>query len=160
MGKAFWLCNNKKGEKMTIKKVLNQDRKRIPPKIYSWVDHRLVRDKYIGQCSPDASALYLFLITVGDVTGLSYYSDRSIGGLISLDLQRLKVARENLLKVDLIAYEKPLYQVLMLPNQPINRGSTNKENIKPKLVRNPSGQFVPIGELLRTALGKNNKAEK
>jgi len=42
------------------------------PKQFSWVDQRLVRERYIDQLSPQACALYLFLVTVADVQGLSY----------------------------------------------------------------------------------------
>ena len=46
------------------------------PRQFSWVDQRLVRDHYIDQLSPQACALYLFLVTVADAQGLSYYADR------------------------------------------------------------------------------------
>ena len=52
------------------------ERIRTPPKQFSWVDHRLVRDHYIDRCSHQSAALYLFLVTVADAQGLSYYSDR------------------------------------------------------------------------------------
>ena len=42
------------------------------PTQFSWVDQRLVRDRYIAQLSPQACALYLFLVTVADAQGLSW----------------------------------------------------------------------------------------
>ena len=36
------------------------------PQQFSWVDQRLVRERYIDQLSPEACALYLFLVTVAD----------------------------------------------------------------------------------------------
>ena len=51
------------------------DRLRQIPPSFSWVDHRLVRHESSGPCDHSAWALYLFLVTVADVQGLSYYSD-------------------------------------------------------------------------------------
>jgi hypothetical protein len=90
------------------------------PKQFSWVDHRLVRDKHIAGCSVEALALYLFLVTVSDGRGLSYYSDAGIGKLLPLDGPALACARQELIRARLIAYEKPLYQVLSL-DQPLPR---------------------------------------
>ena len=66
------------------------------PKQFSWVDHRLVRDRYLESCSHAAAALYLFLVTVADSRGLSYYSDCSLMKRLSMDAVTLKEARNNL----------------------------------------------------------------
>lgn len=66
------------------------------------------------RCSSPALALYLFLVTVGDAEGLSYYGDSSIAGWLSLDPSALLRARQELLSAGLIAYARPLYQVLSL----------------------------------------------
>ena len=42
------------------------------PTQFSWGDQRLVRDRYIDQLSPQACALYLFLVTVADAQGLNH----------------------------------------------------------------------------------------
>jgi len=78
------------------------------------VDHRLVRDRHIEACSPPGLALYLFLVTVADHQGLSYYSDASLMGSLRMDAQTLDCARQNLVRAGLVAYEDPLYQVLSL----------------------------------------------
>jgi hypothetical protein len=36
------------------------------PRQFSWVDQRLVRERYIDRLSHEACALYLFLVTVAD----------------------------------------------------------------------------------------------
>ena len=82
------------------------------PSSFSWVDHRLVRDRHISRCSPEALALYLFLVTVADAEGLSYYSDNSVGKYLNMHLQTVRKARSELGIAGLIAYEEPLYQVL------------------------------------------------
>ena len=89
----------------------------MPPG-FNWVDHRLVSQNFIGRCEPRALALYLFLVTVADVQGLSYYSDAAIGRRLHLDPLELAAARRQLVQADLIAYQKPLYQVLALDPAP------------------------------------------
>jgi len=97
-----------------IKRVLCPERLRHVPPQFSWIDHRLVRDRYMAGRSAEALALYLFLVTVADGQGLSYYSDAGISKLLPLDEPALAQARQELIRARLIAYEKPLYQVLSL----------------------------------------------
>ena len=53
------------------------------PTQFSWVDQRLVRERYIDQLSHEACTLYLFLVTVADAQGLSFYSDHvSLSALV------------------------------------------------------------------------------
>jgi len=99
---------------MKRKALICPERLRQLPRSYSWVDHRLVRDGYISRCTSNALALYLFLITVGDHQGVSYYSDCAIGRYLGFGSKTLSQARDQLLQMDLLAYEKPLYQVLQL----------------------------------------------
>ena len=84
------------------------------PKQFSWLDQRLVRDRFIERCDIEAWALYLFLVVVGDGAGLSYYSDRAIDELLSLQAENLSAARMQLIRAGLLAYQKPIYQVLSL----------------------------------------------
>jgi hypothetical protein len=96
------------------KRVLCPEQLRHVPPQFSWIDHRLVRDRHIAGKSAEALALYLFLVTVADGQGLSYYSDAGIGKRLPLDAPALARARQELIRTRLIAYEKPLYQVLSL----------------------------------------------
>lgn len=84
------------------------------PTQFSWVDHRLVRDHFIESLSHPAAALYLFLVTVADSQGLSYYSEASLMTRLAMDILTLGQARKNLIEAGLIAYKKPIYQVLSL----------------------------------------------
>ena len=81
------------------------------PQQFSWVDQRLVRERYIDQLSHQACALYLFLITVADVQGLSYYAEPSLCQRLSLTASELHQARQALITRGLLAYQRPLYQV-------------------------------------------------
>ena len=87
--------------------------RRLPPQ-FSWIDQRLVRHHYIEQCDHTTLALYLFLVTVADAQGLSFYSDQSLCQRLDLDTPALTRARNWLVHVQLIAYRAPLYQVLAL----------------------------------------------
>ena len=99
---------------MTQKKLLRPERlRRVPPQ-FSWLDHRLVRDNRLAGCGPSALALYLVLVTVADAQGLSYYSEASFARLLGLTPDQIVLARQELRQADLIAYAKPLYQVLSL----------------------------------------------
>jgi hypothetical protein len=82
------------------------------------VDQRLVRERYIDQLSPQACALYLLLVTVADAQGLSYYAAPSLCQRLSLTSPELHQARQALIMLGLVAYQRPLYQVLALAVAP------------------------------------------
>lgn len=126
---------------MINKKILRPDRLRQVPAQFSWIDQRLVRDSFLPQADPAAWALYLVLVTVADAQGLSYYSETSLSRMLKLEPAQLASYREQLLRADLLAYQKPLYQVLALP--------------QPQTVSLPTGprtgQTLSLGDILRRA---------
>jgi hypothetical protein len=138
-----------------VKRVLCRERLRQVPSQFSWVDHRLVRDRHICRCSHPALALYLFLVTVCDGEGLSYYSDASLCRLLHLDNLALARARQELLNVRLIAYQTPLYQVLALDPHPRQaepvRTATNHagQEPAPPTPREPSATPLSLGQILQ-----------
>jgi hypothetical protein len=73
-----------------------------------------VRDRHIQGRSCRALALYLFLCTVADAQGLSYYSDTRLGEILGLSGAELRAARGELRGAGLIAWQTPFYQVLSL----------------------------------------------
>ena len=99
---------------MVEKVPINVERIRKVPRHFSWIDHRLIHDRHIENLSHAAGVLYLFLVTVGDAKGLSYYGDKSIARRLSMDQSTLNDARANLRRTGLIAWQNPLYQVLAL----------------------------------------------
>lgn len=129
---------------MICKHPIRADRLRQIPPSFSWVDHRLIRHHYLSHCDHSAWALYLFLVTVADLQGLSYYSDAAIGRRLQVDSFQLAAARQQLERAGLIAYRKPLYQVLAVP----------EPSSEPPLSAGPrAGQTQSIAEVLRRALG-------
>ncbi len=119
-------------------------RLRVVPDQFSWIDHRLVRDRHICGKSPRALALYLFLCTVADARGVSYYSDRTLSGLLGWTMAEVIDARRELIGADLIAYQAPYYQVLRInqPQHPVESAPSA-----------PRGQVRSAGEILGAIFG-------
>lgn len=99
---------------MPRKRVLRPDRLRRVPSQFSWIDQRLVRAGHIQRCDIHALGLYLVLVTVADAQGVSYYGDSTLARLLSMPTAQVLQARADLIRLELIAYERPLYQVLSL----------------------------------------------
>jgi hypothetical protein len=118
------------------KRLLNPERLRKVPPQFSWIDHRLVQQNYFTRCDHSAWALYLFLASVADAEGLSYYSDISLMRRLKMDPLGLSASRQQLVQAGLLAYEKPFYQVLSL--EPAEA---------------PRSGPISVGELLRRAMG-------
>lgn len=116
------------------------------PSQFSWVDQRLVRERYIDQLSHPACALYLFLLTVADAQGLSFYADRSLCERLSMTGPHLHQARVALIQLDLIAYRPPLYQVLALDAEPKRAAQNLGDNDDTPL--DIKAVFAPIWEAL------------
>jgi len=115
-------------------------RRRSIPQQFSWVDHRLIRDGHITGRSAEALALYLFLVSVSDADGLSWYSDAALCRVLSWALPALRQARNELRSADLVAYRRPLYQVLDLSPVITMPGGTD---------RSGAGEAVAIGDVLK-----------
>jgi len=103
---------------MMNKILLCPERQRRIPAQFSWIDQRLARVKLFPQASAEAWLLYLFLVTVADAQGLSYYAARTLCERLGLESEQLTRARAALLRLELIAYRAPLYQVLALDQTP------------------------------------------
>ena len=127
---------------MTHKLPIHPDRIRSTPSQFSWVDHRLVRDRHLERLSHEAAALYLFLVTVADYQGLSYYSDASVCQHLTMEAPALAAARVCLRNAGLVAYRKPLYQVLAMGDVPtISR------------TRRSAGEPMALNEIFRKLAG-------
>jgi hypothetical protein len=133
---------------MVVKRILCPDRLRRVPKQFSWVDHRLVRDKRICGLSHEALALYLFLVTVSDAEGLSYYSDAALQRYLDLSSCMAAQARLELCQAGLVAYSRPLYQVLCLDEPSYDRAAPCESPVP-----RDSGSLLSVGDTLRQMVG-------
>lgn len=123
--------------------IVPQRRRRVPPQ-FSWIDHRLVRDGHFQGRSGTALALYLFLVTVADADGLSWYSDQALCRELSCDAAQLQRDRVELRQAALIAYRHPLYQVLDLaPDTAVAKAPAARR----------SGEAAAVGDILKSILG-------
>lgn len=131
---------------MKIKKrILCPERLRRIPGQFSWIDQRLVRDRYLQRCDHGALALYLVLVTVADAEGLSYYSDASLERMLNMEHAQLLSARHQLCQAGLLVYDKPLYQVLAL-ELPLEASGVAQPVAR-------SGQTLPVADILRRIVG-------
>ena len=122
--------------------IVPQRRRRVPPQ-FSWVDHRLVRDGHVQGRSAPALALYLFLVAVADADGLSWYSEEALCRQLSCEAAQLQSARAELQQAGLIAYRKPIYQVLDLAPGLVCATPAPRRG----------GEAVAVGEILNSILG-------
>jgi len=129
--------------------IVPQRRRRVPPQ-FSWVDHRLIRDGHVQGRSALALALYLFLVAVADADGLSWYSEAALCRQLSCGAAELEGARTELQQAGLIAYRKPIYQVLDLAPVPLPPGAAaDVLRTSPR----GDGDSVAIGTVLEHMLG-------
>ena len=129
---------------MKTKPILCPERLRHVPRQFSWIDQRLVRDRHIQGRSPQALALYLFLCTVADAQGASYYSDSAVGNILAFSSAQLREARAELVAAGLIAYRSPFYQVLGLDPKP---AVSMVQAPEPR-----TGEVRSIGEIFRAMM--------
>ena len=83
-------------------------------------------------------ALYLFLVCVGDRQGLSYYGDQSLANKLNMKGANLDQARSELIGAGLVAWQRPIYQVLGLDPEPAPR--------------KPSKGAMRLGDVLKQAM--------
>jgi hypothetical protein len=121
---------------------------RTVPRQFSWVDQRLVRERHIDQLSHEACTLYLFLVTVADAQGLSYYADSSLCQRLSMTNSELHQARQALSTRGLVAYQRPLYQVLALDVAPIGATPSARMGVADDEPVDIKAVFAPIWEVL------------
>lgn len=100
--------------------------RRLPPG-FGWIDHRFVRHGFAARLSPEAQALYLFLATVADEYGVSWYSTDKLCLKSGLSPMAVTLARKELTAHSLLAYACPVYQLLSLPEAPVAAATPSAE---------------------------------
>lgn len=115
---------------MCVKKILDSSRLRKIQGSFSWIDHSFITGGFLNELSTIEILVYLFLVSVSDRNGISFYHDDRICSLLKIGLSSLGEARQGLIGRSLLAYEHPIYQVLSLPSQPV--APPSKEEILQK----------------------------
>ena len=143
---------------MIRKEIVRPERLRHLPEGFGWVDHRLVRKGYLKERSRDALALYLFLVTVADADGVSYYSEESLCAQLNYTSSELKASRSELAGADLVAYRKPFYQVLELPRsaEEKNKFAEVMRDVRMRdsnIFSKRREECVSVGDIIKTMTG-------
>ncbi len=102
-------------------KILCSKRVRRITGSFAFVEHRFLRDGFWESLSRHELLLYLFLILVADRNGISYYCYDKIYSLLRISADEYLTARNALIDKDLIAFDGYFFQVLSLPEKPVNQ---------------------------------------
>ena len=128
---------------MIQKKVLRPDRVRKIRGGFSFIPHRFLTDGFLSALSQKELLLYFFLVLVSDRNGLSFYSYDVICSLLEISVDDYIMARDGLIKRDLIAFDGTLFQVLDLPQSPVKRPAAH-----------PSDRGDRVASLVQQSLGE------
>jgi hypothetical protein len=95
---------------------LEPRRIRHPRGAYGWVDLRIVTEGHLRGLGPEAALVYLFLCTVGNRAGLSFWGRPRIAQMLHLTPAEIDNALARLIAADLIAATDRIVQVLPVPD--------------------------------------------
>jgi len=104
---------------MIEKKLLQPNRVRHIDGGFSFIPHRFLTDGFLASLNQMEILLYLFLVLASDRNGLSFYSYDAICSLLQISLDQYIEARDSLIRKDLIAFDGTRFQVLDLPEHPV-----------------------------------------
>jgi len=83
---------------------------------FGWLSCRLLTQGLLSKMSTSAKLLYMHLALAGDHQGISFWGDRRIQKALDLAADKLERAREQLINLDLLAFDGHRYQLLSLPD--------------------------------------------
>jgi hypothetical protein len=128
---------------MIAKKVLNPDRIRRIDGGFSFIPHRFLTDGFLSSLNQKELLLYLFLVLASDRHGLSFYSYDAICSFLQIRVEDYMEARDGLIEKDLIAFDGTLFQVLDLPEGPMQSSALEEH-------------LCPITNLIQQSLWEDN----
>ena len=109
------------------KRILRSDRIRHPDGRFSFIPHRFLVDGFFKSLTLDELCLYLFLTLASDKNGVSYYGQKAICSHLHLQKNDYLKACRSLVQRDLIALDGVFFQVLKLPQKPIQLHHVNQD---------------------------------
>jgi hypothetical protein len=119
---------------------------------FAFIEHRFLRDGFWSRLSQHELLLYVFLVLVADRQGLSYYSYDKLCPLLRFTLDDYLVARNALIEKDLIAFDGHLFQVLSLPQSPVQKPRDARQSPSHMTQADPA----TIRTLIRDSLGAHD----
>ena len=129
-------------------KILCPNRVRRITGSFAFIEHRFLRDGFSESLSHRELLLYVFLVLVADRNGVSYYSYDKIYSLLKILMDEYLNARDALIDKDLIAFDGYFFQVLSLPEKPVNqhlrllKSQQQMEKYDPATICNLIGQSL------------------
>ena len=102
-------------------KILSPNRVRRITGSFAFIEHRFLRDGFWESLTHRELLLYVFLLLTADRNGVSYYSCDKICLLLRISTDEYLTARNALIDKDLIAFDGYSFQVLSLPEKPVNQ---------------------------------------
>jgi hypothetical protein len=119
---------------------------------FAFIEHRFIRDGFWSSLSQHELLLYVFLALVADRNGLSYYSFDKLCALLQLSLDDYLLARNALIKKDLIVFDGHLFQVLSLPLTPVRQPARPLHSAPHMAQADPA----TIRQIIRNSLGADH----
>jgi hypothetical protein len=119
---------------------------------FAFIEHRFLRDGFWSSLDHQELLLYLFLIMVGDRKGISFYYYDRICTLLGVSVDDYILARNALIKKDLIAFDGKFFQVLCLPEKVVEISRPPLENQEEMEKHDPA----TIRQLITDSLGKTH----
>ena len=102
------------------KPIIPERVRRIARRGFSFLPHRFLREGFFASLTAQQRDLYIFLVLAGDRNGISFYHYDTICSLLGIHLETYIEARRTLIEKDLIAFDGTRFQVLSLPDKPID----------------------------------------
>jgi hypothetical protein len=132
--------------------ILCPDRIRKINGSFAYIEHRFLRDGFFASLDHHELLLYLFLVIVGDRNGISFYGYDKICTLLRFSVDEYTLARDSLMKKDLIAFDVKFFQVLSLPAKVIRPSCPPLKTRKEMEKHDPA----TIHQLIAHSLGENH----
>jgi hypothetical protein len=87
---------------------------------FAFLPHRFLRDGFFCSLCSDELRLYVFLVLAADRDGISFYGFERICAVLEIDIDDFLLARDSLIRKDLVAFDGRRFQVLSLPDKPVH----------------------------------------
>lgn len=110
---------------------LEPRRVRYPKGAYGWADQKIVTEGYLQALGCPGALVYLFLCTVGNREGLSFWSRSRMARILNLTLEAIDEALRALIAADLIAVTDRIVQVLPVPSRSTSQPLAPQTTTKP-----------------------------
>jgi hypothetical protein len=123
---------------------LEPRRIRHPRGAYGWTDLKIVTEGYLERLEAPVAFTYLFLCTVGNCQGMSFWSHMRMARMLRLTPEAVREAIERLVDANLVASNGRVVQVLPIPDR-TSVVAANRGAVSP---RTPAGTpaLVPVPE--------------